>query len=274
MPLTSCFPKMKICGMICGVKLSFDASVADEYTSNAQRARVLSENWVDKEVYCPNCGHLEIDKYPNNRPVADFSCSNCQEDYELKSKQGVVGVKIVDGAYRTMLERLTSNNNPNFFLLNYDLDALVVRDFLVIPKHFFVPEIIEERKALAVTARRAGWVGCNILLKTIPQTGKIYLVRDSKVEPKERVLAEWKKTLFLREEKEVSSRGWLLDTMRSIDKIDKPEFLLDEVYIFEDELSRLHPDNKHVKDKIRQQLQILRDRGYLRFLGAGKYQRT
>jgi type II restriction enzyme len=265
---------MKICGMIGSVKLSFDAAIASGYTSSAQRARVLSENWVDNEMYCPNCGHLEIDKYPNNRPVADFSCSNCHEDYELKSKQGIVGTKIVDGAYRTMLERLTSSNNPNFFLLNYDLASLAVRDFLVIPKHFFVPEIIEKRKPLAVTARRAGWVGCNILLNSIPQTGKIFLVRNKKVEPKDKVLAEWKKTLFLREEKETSSRGWLLDIMRSIDKIGKPEFVLDDVYAFEPELSHLHPDNKHVKDKIRQQLQFLRDRGYLRFLGAGKYQRT
>lgn len=260
--------------MICSVKLFFDATVADEYTSNAQRARVLSEHWVDNEIYCPNCGHSEIDKYPSNRPVADFSCSNCHEDYELKSKQGVVGVKIVDGAYRTMLERLTSSNNPNFFLLNYNPISLEVKDFLVIPKHFFVPEIIEKRKPLAVTARRAGWVGCNILLNNIPQTGKIFFIRNRRIESKEKVLAEWQKTLFLREEKDVSAKGWLLDVMRSVDKISKPEFTLDEVYAFEGELSRLHPDNKHVKDKIRQQLQILRDRGYLNFLGAGKYQHT
>jgi len=260
--------------MICNVKLFFDATVAEEYTSNAQRARVLSENWVDNEIYCPNCGHLEIDKYPNNQPVADFSCSNCREDYELKSKQGTLGTKIVDGAYRTMLERLTSSKNPNFFLLNYNLASLEIRDFLVIPKHFFVPEIIEKRNSLAPTARRAGWVGCNILLKSIPQTGKIFFVRNKQVEPKEKVLAEWKKTLFLREEKEVASRGWLLDIMRSIDKIGKPGFVLDDVYGFESELSHLHPDNRHIKDKIRQQLQLLRDKGYVRFLGGGKYQRA
>ncbi|OGG55828.1 restriction endonuclease [Candidatus Kaiserbacteria bacterium RIFCSPHIGHO2_02_FULL_55_20] len=256
------------------MKLFLDEAIANKYESNAQRARVLSESWVDKEIYCPNCGHLEIDKYPNNQPVADFSCSNCHEDYELKSKQGSLGSKIVDGAYRTMLERLTSSSNPNFFLMDYDVTTLQVRNFLVVPKHFFVPEIIERRKPLAVTARRAGWVGCNILLNHIPQTGKIFLVRDKKAEPKARVLAEWQKTLFLREEKEVTKKGWPLDVMRSIDKIGKSEFTLDDVYAFESELSRLHPDNRHIKDKIRQQLQFLRDRGYVRFLGGGKYQRT
>lgn len=236
--------------------------------------RVLTEQWVDNSIFCPNCGRLDIDKYPNNQPVADFYCPNCREEYELKSKQSTIGAKIVDGAYRAMLERLTSSNNPNFFLLNYDPSNLEVMNFLVIPKHFFVPEIIEKRKPLARTARRAGWIGCNILLQSIPQTGKIFFVRDKRIEPKEKVLAEWQKTLFLREEKQVSVKGWLLDTMRSIEKLGKREFTLDDIYAFENELSKLHPENKHVKDKIRQQLQMLRDKGYLDFVSRGYYRLT
>src|SRR3990167_6684146 len=225
------------------MKLSFDTRLADNYISQSQKIRVLSEAWVDNAIFCQNCGHLDIDKYPNNQPVADFYCSNCKEDYELKSKQDSVGVKIVDGAYHTMIERLQSSNNPNFFLLNYDLESFKVLNFLVIPKHFFVPEIIEKRKPLSPTARRAGWVGCNILLNHIPQTGKVFFVRDGQVESKEKVLAEWKKTLFL----------------------------LDEMYAFENELSKKHPDNRHIKDKIRQQLQVLRDKGYLEFTSRGNY---
>jgi type II restriction enzyme len=36
-------------------------------------------------------------------------------------------------------------------------------------------------------------------------------------------------------------------------------------------LSRLYPNNKHVKPKIRQQLQVLRDHGYLEFESKGRY---
>lgn len=253
------------------MQLILDTKLGENYTSASQRIRVLTEQWVDNSVFCPNCGFLNIDKYPNNRPVADFYCSNCREEYELKSKQNSIGTKIVDGAYRTMVERLTSRNNPNFFLLNYDLSDFSVTNFIVIPKHFFVPEIIEKRKPLAETARRAGWIGCNILLNYIPQTGKIFLVRNRQVESKERVLAEWQKTLFLREEKEISAKGWLLDIMRSVEKLGKREFVLDEVYAFEDELSKLHPENMHIKDKIRQQLQVLRDKNYLEFVSPGRY---
>lgn len=149
------------------MKLSFDTQLADDYTSQSQKIRVLTEAWVDNAIFCPNCGRRDIDKYPNNQPVADFYCSNCKEEYELKSKKNSVGTKIVDGAYHTMIERLQSSNNPNFFLLNYDLSSFEVTNFLVIPKHFFVPKIIEKRKPLALTAQRAGWVGCNILLQSI-----------------------------------------------------------------------------------------------------------
>jgi type II restriction enzyme len=145
---------------------------------------------------------------------------------------------------------------------------------LVIPKHFFVPEIIEKRKPLTETARRAGWVGSNILLQKVPQAGKIFLVRQGQIESKDKVLTEWKKTLFLREEKEISVRGWLLDVMRSVEKLKKQEFTLDDVYAFEKELSILHPENKHIKDKIRQQLQVLRDKGYLTFVSRGYYRLT
>jgi type II restriction enzyme len=253
------------------MKLIFDDKLTTSYKSASQKTRVLTEHWVDNSVYCPNCGYFRIDRYPNNQPVADFYCSNCREDYELKGKRNTIGTRIVDGAYRTMLERITSSNNPNLFLLSYDLMNLDVITFLVIPKHFFVPEIIEKRKPLAPTARRAGWVGCNIVLENIPQTGKVFFVRDRQIEPKEKVLAGWKKTLFLREEKGISAKGWLLDVMCCIDKLGKTEFTLGEIYAFASELSRLHPENKHIKDKLRQQLQFLRDKGYLDFVSRGCY---
>jgi len=44
-----------------------------------------------------------------------------------------------------------------------------------------------------------------------------------------------------------------------------------DVYAFEKDLAVTHPENKNVKPKIRQQLQFLRDKGYLTFLGEGLY---
>jgi hypothetical protein len=47
------------------------------------------------------------------------------------------------------------------------------------------------------------------------------------------------------------------------------EFTNEDVYAFDRELEKLHPDNRHVRDKIRQQLQVLRDAGLLLHLGSG-----
>jgi len=145
-----------------------------------------------------------------------------------------------------------------------------VVNFFVVPKHFFVRKIIEERKPLAATARRAGWVGSKILLSQIPESGKIFIVRSGRAEPKELVLEKWRRTLFLRDQNQ-DARGWLIEVMKCVESIGKSEFQLDDVYAFEGELARIYPDNQNVRPKIRQQLQFLRDRGYLDFVSRGYY---
>lgn len=253
------------------MKLTFDKQLCINYTSPSQRTRVLTEGWVSSQVYCPSCGKSNVSKYPNNRPVADFYCSICGEDYELKGKQAGIGTRIVDGGHRTMIERLRSNRNPNLFLLSYDLPTLEVSNFLVIPKHFFTPEMIEKRKPLSAAAERAGWVGCNIVLQSLPSAGKIFLVRNHATQAKQEVLSQWQRTLFLRDEKDGAAKGWTLDVMRCIERLNKSGFVLGEIYAFENELSQRHPKNRHVKEKIRQQLQMLRNNGYLEFAGKGSY---
>jgi Dam-replacing HTH domain len=46
---------------------------------------------------------------------------------------------------------------------------------------------------------------------------------------------------------------------------------LDEVYAFERHLGELYPGNQNVRPKIRQQLQFLRDRGFIEFVSRGNY---
>ena len=244
--------------------------VAENYENPAQRVRVMTEHWVLNSAFCPNCG-TKLSHFENNMPVADFFCKSCKEQYELKSKNGNIGKKIVDGAYSAMIERLESENNPNFFFLSYERASFAIKNFLTIPKYFFVPSIIEERNALGPTARRAGWVGCNIVMKDIPELGKIYFVQKSIVISKSDVLSKWNNTEFMRSTHDVEAKGWLLDVLLCVEKIKKQEFSLDEVYRFESYLQSKHPLNNNVKAKIRQQLQYLRDKNIVEFMGRGKY---
>jgi len=171
-----------------------------------------------------------------------------------------------------MIQRINSNNNPHFFFLHYSQRDLEVLNYLVIPNYFFVNNTIERRKPLGLNARRAGWVGCSILLQSIPSAGRIFLVRDRKPERKEKVRAIWDKTCFLGSQKR-DARGWTIEVMRIVDKLAS-SFNLREVYAFEPVLKKKFPSNNFIKDKIRQQLQVLRDKSLIEFNGNGSYSKT
>jgi type II restriction enzyme len=70
---------------------------------------------------------------------------------------------------------------------------------------------------------------------------------------------------------DAKQRGWTLDVLNVVRSLGKPEFNLSEVYESEEKLAKLHPANRHVRDKIRQQLQVLRDLDILEFLRPGEY---
>ena len=251
------------------MKLGFEETQSS-YASGSQNARVWTEAWVKTWAYCPNCGKAKMSQFPNNSPLADFLCGSCREEFELKSQKRKFGGTVADGAYKTKCERLAASNNPNLLLMNYDRNTLSVVDLLIIPKHFFVRDIIEERKPLPPTARRAGWIGSKILLGKVPESGKIHIVQNGVVRDKALVLSQWQKTLFLREQS-LESRGWLLDVMKCVESLGKRDFTLEEVYAFDRYLGGLYPGNQNVRPKIRQQLQYLRDRGFIDFVSRGNY---
>ena len=182
----------------------------------------------------------------------------------------------------------------------------------------FSESAVIKRPPLAATARRAGWVGCNIALNRVPAEARIALVitrssgrepapspsRESResqsrlttaatiIVPPEEVRAQYKRVKPLKDIS-VTQRGWTLDVLNVVRRLleergvhaassSKPlgtlkrtevrapsEFTTADAYAFTRELEKLHPDNRHVRDKIRQQLQVLRDLGLLLHVERG-----
>lgn len=255
------------------MNLEIDKKLGASYKSKPQKVRIVTEKWIEANMYCPSCGQDSLRAFENNKPVADFYCNQCLEEFELKSKNGKsMEKKIVAASYSSMIERLTAANKPNFFFLAYDNTTWMVNNLVLVPKHFITPEIIQKRKPLPETAKRAGWVGCNIDLSKIPQSGRIYIIKNSNIVPKEEVISKWQATIFLRKKKE-KARGWIIDGMNCLDRIPTVTFQLQDVYTFEEELKVKYPDNNFIKDKIRQQLQVLRDKGLLEFKQRGVYKK-
>lgn len=252
------------------MNLCFNKILAKDYQSPSQAIRVMSEDWVTNNLPCPCCGASKLLHLKNNMPVADFKCTTCGEIFELKSKGHKLGKKISDGAYDTAIKRITSNTNPHLLVLEYH-DFNVV-NMELIPKYFFTPEIIEKRKPLSANARRAGWTGCNIVYGNIPIQGRITIIKDGIVKDIEKIVLTYSNTKNF-EIENITKRGWLFDILFYINSIKKEVFTLSDVYAFEDKLSKKHPDNHNIKSKIRQQLQFLRDKGYIEFLGNGMYKK-
>lgn len=243
-----------------------------EYTNTRQTIRVITERWFVENMFCPNCGAEHIIKMPNNSKVADAFCDSCKEIFELKSKQGKTSRIIPDGEYFTAISRLTSNTNPDLFVLNYNKN-LVVSDLTVVPKFFFVPTIIAKRKPLGQNARRAGWTGCNIIFGDIPEQGKIQIIKKGQILERDQIIENYKKSKRLKTN-DINSRGWLFDVLMCVNSIKSETFTLQEMYSFASMLQAKHPENHNVEPKIRQQLQYLRDKGYIEFLSPGNYKKV
>jgi len=252
------------------MNLSMPTEGLNRYVSASQRARICSEAWASRELYCPRCTSDSLNTLPRNTPVLDFRCPICAAGFQLKSGRTSFRNKLTDGAYAQMHSAILSGRTPNLFLLQYQLVPLSVWSLTFIPDFAFTLSALECRRPLAATARRAGWIGCNILLHRIPPDARIPLVKDQQTIPAGQTRGAFQKLKPLATRK-AERRGWTLDVLNAIRSLDKSEFSLAEVYSLEGSLARLHPDNAHIRPKIRQQLQVIRDLGLLSFLGNGLY---
>jgi type II restriction enzyme len=68
------------------------------YSSGSQSARVKTERWVADWMYCISCGAPRLSQFPNNSPVADFFCPNCQDQFEVKSTKKTIGTRVATRA--------------------------------------------------------------------------------------------------------------------------------------------------------------------------------
>src|SRR5712692_8533135 len=240
----------------------------DRYKSASQRARVGTESWGAANFFCPACESPRLRPASQGTAAIDYFCPSCDSPFQLKSQSKPIGTRIVDAAYSEMKRAILEDRTPNLFVLHYDLDMWAVRTVLLVPHFAFALSAVERRKPLAATARRAGWVGCNILLDKIPLHARIPLVSDGTPHIPREVRISYNRLRPL-EKLQVEKRGWTLDVLQVVQSLGKLEFTLADVYAHADALARRHHSTAHGRNKIRQHLQILRDLGLRDCLGAG-----
>ena len=242
--------------------------LATAFKSGSQKSGNVSEAWGAENFYCPNCSSSKLDWLKPGTKANDYKCPSCGFWYQLKSKKSPIGKSITDGAYSAMMEAIYENRSPSFFFLHYDFASWTVRNLLLVPHFAFPPSAIIKRPPLAPTARRAGWVGCNFDLSRIPADARIAVVSNSQITSEAVVREKFQRVKPLKDVS-VNDRGWSLDVLNIVRRLDKMEFTNSDVYAFERELEALHPDNRNIRAKIRQKLQILRDAGLLIHVSSG-----
>ena len=242
----------------------------DRYKSASQRARVATELWGAANLYCPSCRSAHLSRLQHNTIAIDYLCTACHSPFQLKSQAKAFGRKIVDSAYSGMKLAILEDRTPNLYVLRYDLLGWRVRTVILIPRFAFTLSAVERRRPLAPTARRAGWVGCNILLDQIAADARISVVEDGRILSNKEVRQAYDRLRPL-QKLDIEKRGWTLDVLNAVRSLSRVEFSLADLYARAGALAKLHPKNLHVRDKIRQQLQVLRNLGFVEFLGNGSY---
>jgi len=251
------------------MKLEMDSAPAQGYRSASQAARRVTEAWALTNMYCVRCESQNIAQTPNNTKACDFSCKRCMSRYELKASRRWNERSVPDAGYSAMMKSINAGTASNLLVMQY-LPGWIVGELMMIPAFALTESVIERRKPLSPTARRAGWVGCNITVGDIPEIAKVRIIHRRRARPVEAVREEYARVRSL-ENQRPNVRGWTLDVLRTCESLPTASFRLADVYAAEDALSRRHPDNNNVKAKIRQQLQVLRDAGIIQFHGRGRY---
>jgi type II restriction enzyme len=196
-------------------------------------------------------------------------CPSCYQGYELKTFKTRPKKTLVDDSYHALLNRILDGSVPALMLLERS-EQWEVRSLTSIHHLFLTPNVVQERRPLSVSARRAGWIGCNIRLDLIAPDAYVEVVHEGRLNP-----PEWVRERFQRSGKlkqiEPESRGWATLALRIIRSLNQETFSLDSLYAKEHVLQSVYPKNKNIRPKLRQQLQVLRDLGYLEFKGGGTY---
>jgi type II restriction enzyme len=252
------------------ISLELPVQIAIGYKSASQIARVTTEAWAASNLYCPNCESPLI-ACPANTRTRDFDCANCGEQFQLKSLTGNLNGKLLGAEYSTTLASIEAEQHPSLILLRYSRTDMIVADVRFVHRACITRSCLVARNPLGPNARRAGWQGSIIVLDQIPEAAKIDIVRAGIISPARNVCSQWQVAQRMLQQN-LESRGWTADMLRFLDQL-QPRFILNDVYCFERELGKLHPDNNHIRAKIRQQLQILRDLGLISFENRGEYRK-
>ena len=177
------------------VRLPFEET-PDHWKSQARIAGEAGEIWCMENLDCPFCGGT-LEEYKANYPVKDFFCSECDEEFQLKTSKSFKpdnGTSITSSSFEKWYKAIQKNKQPNLLVMKYklqevcqidkkventfkiDKNSVSLRGHRIFNKNGLVEavylaekfeineECLDKRNKLSKVARRNGWEGSYLSL--------------------------------------------------------------------------------------------------------------
>jgi type II restriction enzyme len=129
------------------------------------------EEYIKNSIKCVRCKNGNFEKYKTNEKSKDLFCLECNQKYQIKAKCATQKqlnniiykneFKTIGGEYSTTINNI--NENIDYIIILYEKNSYEIKKLLYIKNEFINTECIIPRKPLSLTAKRAGWQGCNII---------------------------------------------------------------------------------------------------------------
>lgn len=101
------------------------------------------------------------------------------------------------------------------------------------------------------------------------------ILENTPKQPQDNVFSSEIEGIFHIHENEIveSLNGWTKETFIVVDNLENNIFVLSELNKFVPHFKKIYPNNNNIEAKIRQQLQLLRNLGLIKFEGQGVYKK-
>ena len=133
------------------------------------------EYYIKNNVNCVRCCSNNFEKCKTNEQSKDLICINCHQKFQIKAKSATQKkvnhiknkntFKTIGGEYLTTLKNI--NEEIDYLIVLYEKKSYKIINILYIKHENIKPDCIIPRTPLSITAKRAGWQGCNIIFNHI-----------------------------------------------------------------------------------------------------------